>query len=103
MNLHLRIINSTKSGTETQYEEEVDLLEEINQEYKVILYNDDVNTFDWVIECLIEICEHDELQAEQCALLVHFKGKAVVKSGELEEMKKICQALCDRDLSATLE
>ncbi len=84
-------------------EEEVALLDEISEEYKVLLYNDDVNTFDWVIECLIDICKHDELQAEQCALLVHYKGKAIVKVGGIEEMKTICEALCDRDLAAAVE
>ncbi len=84
-------------------EEEVAILDEISEEYKVILYNDEVNTFDWVIECLIDICKHDELQAEQCALLVHYKGKAVVKVGEIEEMKNICEALCNRDLAAAVE
>jgi ATP-dependent Clp protease adaptor protein ClpS len=87
----------------TKTEEEVDLLEETTDLYQVVLYNDDVNTFDWVIECLVDICEHDELQAEQCALLVHFKGKASVKKGELDQMKSICQALCDSDLSAVVE
>ncbi|OYU97165.1 MAG: hypothetical protein CFE21_02420 [Bacteroidetes bacterium B1(2017)] len=87
----------------TKTEEDVALLEETTEEFQVLLYNDDVNTFDWVIECLIDICSHDELQAEQCALLVHFKGKAVVKKGSLNEMQTICQALCDRDLSAVVE
>lgn len=87
----------------TKTEEDVALLEETTEEFQVLLYNDDVNTFDWVIECLIDICSHDELQAEQCALLVHFKGKAVVKKGSLTEMQTICQALCDRDLSAVVE
>jgi len=90
-----------KEVTKTQ--EDVDLLEEENESYQVVLYNDDVNTFDWVIECLVEICGHDPLQAEQCAMLVHFKGKAIVKSGELTEMQDICTALCDRDLSAVVE
>ncbi|MCF8254669.1 MAG: ATP-dependent Clp protease adaptor ClpS [Bacteroidia bacterium] len=87
----------------TKTEEEVDLLEETTDMFQVVLYNDDVNTFDWVIECLVDICEHDELQAEQCALLVHFKGKASVKKGELGQMNSICQALCDSDLSAVVE
>ncbi len=90
-----------KEVTKTQ--EDVDLLEEENESYQVVLYNDDVNTFDWVIDCLVEICGHDPLQAEQCAMLVHFKGKAIVKSGELTEMQDICTALCDRDLSAVVE
>lgn len=87
----------------TKTEEEIDVLDKKEDSFSVILYNDDVNTFDWVIDCLIEICEHDELQAEQCALLVHFKGKATVKTGDLEELKVVCQALCDRDLSAVIE
>lgn len=87
----------------TKTETDIALLESIVEEKKVVLYNDDVNTFDWVIECLIKICDHDPLQAEQCALLVHFKGKAIVKCGETEEMKLVCQALCDRDLSAVIE
>lgn len=87
----------------TKTEESVQLLEDVTEERKVILYNDDVNTFDWVIECLIEICEHEALQAEQCALLVHFKGKAVVKGGIAEDLAPICQALCDRGLSAVIE
>ncbi len=82
---------------------EVDVLDAIEPGAKVVLYNDDVNTFDWVIECLCEICEHEVLQAEQCAMLVHFKGKALVKKGEEEKMKSICQALCDRGLSAVVE
>ncbi len=90
-----------KEVTKTQ--EDVDLLEAVDESYQVVLYNDDVNTFDWVIECLIEICGHDAIQAEQCAMLVHFKGKAIVKSGELTEMQDICTALCDKDLSAVVE
>jgi ATP-dependent Clp protease adaptor protein ClpS len=87
----------------TKTEEEIDVLDEVAESFQVILYNDDVNSFDWVIECLVEICEHETLQAEQCALLVHFKGKAVVKNGGLEEMQAVCQALCDRSLSAVVE
>ncbi|MCE2740972.1 MAG: ATP-dependent Clp protease adaptor ClpS [Sphingobacteriales bacterium] len=87
----------------TKVEEEVDVLDEQSESFQVLLYNDDVNTFDWVIECLMRICEHDSIQAEQCAMLVHYKGKAVVKKGSLDEMKLICQALCDCDLSAVVE
>jgi ATP-dependent Clp protease adaptor protein ClpS len=98
-NIHLGLSGSPKE----KEEEDVLLLEDDIEESKVVLYNDDVNSFDWVIECLVEICEHDYLQAEQCAILVHFKGKAIVKSGSQEKMKSICQALCDRELSAIIE
>ena len=84
-------------------EKELELLDAVDDGLKVVLYNDDVNTFDWVIECLCELCQHDEIQAEQCAVLVHYKGKAVVKTGEEDKMKSICQALCDRGLSAVVE
>jgi ATP-dependent Clp protease adaptor protein ClpS len=84
-------------------EKELELLDAVDDGLKVVLYNDDVNTFDWVIECLCELCEHDEIQAEQCAVLVHYKGKAVVKTGEEDKMRSICQALCDRGLSAVVE
>ena len=95
-------MRSPKAAKEkTEEESDVDVIEDL--ENKVVLYNDDVNTFDWVIECLIEICGHDQLQSEQLALMVHTKGKAVVKTGELDEMKTIAQALCDRGLSAVVE
>ncbi len=83
-------------------EKEADVIDEIDEGVKVVLYNDDVNTFDWVIECLCQLCQHDSIQAEQCAVLVHYKGKAVVKTGEEDKMKSICQALCDRGLSAQI-
>ena len=72
----------------------------INNE--IVLNNDDVNTFDHVIETLIRVCKHDALQAEQCALLVHYKGKCTVKTGTLEELKPQCTALLDAGLSAEI-
>lgn len=71
--------------------------------FQLIVWNDDVNTFDWVIESLIQICGHQQEQAEQCALLVHFKGKCTVKEGFLEDLKPMCTGLLDRGISATLE
>jgi ATP-dependent Clp protease adaptor protein ClpS len=70
--------------------------------HHVILWNDDVNTFDWVIESLMDICLHEYEQAEQCAMIVHFNGKCDVKKATLPDAKKICQALLDRGLSATI-
>jgi ATP-dependent Clp protease adaptor protein ClpS len=70
---------------------------------KIILYNDDYNTFDWVIECLIKYCKHDAIQAEQCAWIVHNTGKAQVKSGEYEKMSPIKDALCEAGLNAVIE
>lgn len=87
----------------TQHEEEVLVAEDKDLGWRVILWNDDVNTFQWVINCLVEICSHDPNQAEQCSFIVHFKGKCQVKSGNLLKMQTICQALQERGLSATLE
>lgn len=71
--------------------------------WAIVLYNDDVNTFDWVIECLVKYCGHDEIQAEQCAWFVHTKGKYPVKKGVIEDLLPVCSALCDNGLSATIE
>jgi ATP-dependent Clp protease adaptor protein ClpS len=73
------------------------------QENQLILYNDDVNTFDHVIACLMRYCEHDELQAEQCSLIVHYNGKCTVKKGSFDDLRPICEALIDNELSATIE
>ena len=89
--------------TNTELEEQIISLEDLIGTYNIVLYNDDVNTFDWVIDSLIELCKHGSEQAEQCALLVHFKGKCNVKSGSYNELKPICEALLDRGLSAKLE
>jgi ATP-dependent Clp protease adaptor protein ClpS len=91
------------SNSKTELEEEVISLEDLIGTYNIILYNDDVNTFDWVIDSLIDLCDHTPEQAEQCALLVHYKGKCQVKSGSYNDLKPICEALLDRGLSAKLE
>lgn len=83
-------------------EELVEVLDEVTDRQKLILYNDDVNTFDHVIDCLVRICRHEELQAEQCALIVHTKGKATVKTGARGDLIAMCQALLDEGLSAVI-
>lgn len=70
---------------------------------QLIVYNDDYNTFDWVIQCFIEVCEHTEEQSEQLSLIVHFKGKATVKTGSMSTLKPMKDALIDRGLSAVIE
>lgn len=69
----------------------------------LLLYNDDVNTFDFVTESLIKVCNHDALQAEQCTYLIHYTGKCVVKNGPFNKLKPLCEALLDRGLSAKIE
>ena len=70
--------------------------------HEIILYNDDVNTFDHVIDCLISICDHTPLQAEQCTLIVHYKGKCSVKSGTLFDLKPRLKKLSAADLTAEI-
>ena len=76
--------------------------EQIGDEHQIILYNDDFNTFDHVIECLINICDHTPLQAEQCTLIVHYKGKCSVKAGTLIDLKPRLKRLIDANLSAEI-
>lgn len=90
----------TFPGTQTDHDLLHDTLEE--QQRELVLYNDEVNTFDFVIDCLITICEHTLEQAEQCTLLVHFKGKCGVKSGTFQELRPKCEALLDRGLTAKI-
>ena len=77
---------------------EVSTLED--REHEIILYNYDVNTFKHVIECLMAICDHTALQAEQCAYLVHYTGKCGVKTGSLDELVLKCSALLEEGLTA---
>lgn len=87
----------------TQIQEKTLSFEEITKQHKLIIYNDDVNTFDHVIESLMEVCKHDLIQAEQCTLLIHYKGKCQVKQGSINKLEVMCTALLDRGLSATIE
>lgn len=85
-------------------EELVGLLEEIAlDDSQVVLYNDDINTFDHVIELLMKVCKHEALQAEQCAMLVHYKGRCVVKKGSFDKMKTIHNKLSISGLTAEVE
>lgn len=81
---------------------ETDVLESVGINNEIVLFNDDVNTFDHVIDTLIRVCNHDELQAEQCALLVHYKGKCIVKTGTFDELKPQCSSLLEAGLSAEI-
>ncbi|MBL7980744.1 MAG: ATP-dependent Clp protease adaptor ClpS [Flavobacteriales bacterium] len=69
---------------------------------EIILHNDDVNTFDHVIESLVDICDHDPIQAEQCAWIVHYNGKCSVKRGTFDQLEPQCTALQERGLSADI-
>lgn len=94
---------ASNSGTQwqTQEEEEVALLAE--ELHNLIVWNDEVNTFDHVIESLIDVCEHSPEQAEQCALFIHHKGKYGVKKGSFDFLRPKAEALIDRGIQATID
>jgi ATP-dependent Clp protease adaptor protein ClpS len=84
-------------------DEEVDVLTDEGNRYVLVVWNDDVNTFEWVIQTLIEVCGHSPEQAEQCAMIIHFKGKYGVKEGDYDTLRPLCEAICDRMIQATIE
>jgi len=73
------------------------------EEYKLVLYNDDINTFDWVIQSLVDVCKHTPEQAEQCAFLVHCKGKYAVLHGDMSKLEPACLGLLNRGLTAEVQ
>lgn len=85
-----------------KYEEDVLVLDETDEVYKLILHNDDVHTFDYVIDCLIEICKHTPEQAEQCTMLIHYKGKCTVKTGSIDLLKPMHERLLSRELTSEI-
>lgn len=86
-------------------EESVDTLLDVGfgNDCQLIVWNDEVNTFEWVIETLIEVCHHSSEQAEQCAMLIHTKGKYAVKEGHFDTLKPMCEDITDRGIGATIE
>ena len=83
--------------------EDREVMVDLEQPFHLIVWNDDVNTFEWVIETLMEICKHSREQAEQCAYIIHYKGKYSVKEGTYEKLKPMCDAITERGISATVE
>ena len=89
-------------STIEKIQEDVLTADAVDHNNQIVLYNDDVNTFDHVIDTLIAVCNHTAIQAEQCAILVHYKGKCTVKTGSFEELKSQCSLLLEAGLSAEL-
>ncbi len=89
-------------STIEKIQEELDVLVQETREHEIILYNDDVNTFDFVIDSLINVCDHTVEQAEQCTILVHYKGQCAVKTGEYKELEPRCTKLLELGLSAEI-
>ncbi len=85
-------------------EEDVAVLEEVSSsdEYELVVFNDDVNTFEHVINTLIQVCRHTPEQAEQCTWLIHYKGKCTVKIGSFADLKPMRQSICDKGISAEI-
>jgi ATP-dependent Clp protease adaptor protein ClpS len=82
---------------------DTDVLTEHDNPFSLIVWNDEVNTFEWVIETLMDICGQSREQAEQCAMIIHTKGKYAVKRGSYDELKPLCDAITDRGIGATIE
>lgn len=89
-------------STKEKTSEELLIDEETVRQNEIVLFNDDVNTFDHVIETLIDVCDHSPEQAEQCSLIVHYKGKCTVKTGEYKDLKPRCTLLLQAGLSAEI-
>ncbi len=94
------MINVGKTQWETNEDLDIDVLE--SKKHALILFNDDVNTFEHVIDLLVKYCKHDPVQAEQCAFIVHYNGKCDVLHGEYEILEPICAHLLEGGLSAEI-
>lgn len=93
----------TKNDTLTDTSEETLVLTAEDEGCNLIVWNDDVNTFEWVIDTLMAVCGHSQEQAEQCSYFIHYKGKYAVKNGSYEDLKPQCDAITDRGINATVE
>lgn len=82
---------------------EVELVEELKDIKRLVVHNDDVNTFDHVIDALVDICDHTPEQAEQCSMIIHFKGQASVRQGDRDILMPMMEGLVDRGIDATIE
>lgn len=93
----------SETNTYIKESQETDLLTDVESPCQLIIWNDDVTTFDWVIQTLMEICGHSLEQAEQCAMIIHTKGKYSVKEGSYDFLKPMCSAITERGIGATIE
>jgi len=92
-----------KPGNFEEHAFDMEVLTEVEAPYSLVVWNDEVNSFEWVIQTLIEVCNHSTEQAEQCAMIIHTQGKYAVKQGSYEELKPMCDAITDRGIGATIE
>lgn len=92
----------TKATGKTQNKPEKETRQKPGRDYSLILHNDDVHSFDYVIDALIDICNHDYEQAVQCTMITHHKGACDIRKGKFETLKKMKDALNERELSTTI-
>lgn len=88
--------------TETLIKEKVLSKKEVVQDNDLVIYNDEVNTFEHVINSLMKVCKHETIQAEQCTWIIHYNGKCAVKKGEFNKLKPMKDALCERGIDAKI-
>jgi len=89
-------------STKEQIKEDVVVEEMVSKEHEIIVYNDDINTFDHVIDTLIDTCDHNPNQAEQCTLIIHYNGKCAVKTGEYKDLKPRCSKILEAGINAEI-
>jgi ATP-dependent Clp protease adaptor protein ClpS len=92
-----------RTQTDQQTSEEIDIAVDTLEPFCLVVWNDEVNTFEWVIETLVQVCNQSQEQAEQCAYIIHFRGKYAVRQGNYDELKPLCDAITERGIGATLE
>lgn len=88
--------------SDTIFQEETVVKKDADKSNSLIIFNDDVNTFDFVIDSLVKVCEHEMVQAEQCTWIIHYNGKCSVKDGSIESLTPMKKALCERGLDAKI-
>lgn len=91
-----------RPSTDTLEQTDILELEEITDVFDLVVFNDDVNTFEHVIRTLIKVCKHTQEQAEQCTLLIHYKGKCTVKTGSFEDLRPMREAICEVGIDAKI-
>ena len=101
--MYFWLVKGINPHIKTESFEDSDVLTSLEEPCNLIVWNDDVNSFEWVIETLMDICGHTHEQAEQCAYIIHFQGKYAVKNGSYDDLKPQCDAITERGINATVE
>lgn len=90
-------------GTEVEFDEKVSVNSKSDLSKNLVIYNDDFNTFEHVIDSLIKVCKHEHIQAEQCTWIIHYNGKCAVKEGDMDDLLRMRRALSERGLDAKIQ